>query len=418
MRVLIVSQYFWPEEFRINDLAVELSRRGHQVTVLTGIPNYPSGRPPQAFIDAPRAFARYGDIPVVRVPMLTRGSGRGLALALNYLSFAVSGVVAGLWRLRGVRFDCGLVFQTSPVTAALPMVALKGLTGTPMLMWVQDIWPDSLAAAGGVRSRAVLAAVGALTGFIYRRCHRVLIQSRAFEDKVRALAGDQARIDYLPNWADPALSSASRDVATAPEVEAGPGVFTILFAGNIGEAQDLETVVRAADLARDDPKLRWVIVGDGRAMAKARAAADQAGLGDRVTFLGRFPSARMPEFFRAADALLVSLKPDPLFALTIPSKVQSYMAAGRPILAMLDGEGRRVVDEAGAGLSVAAGDSAGLAAAARRLSAASPDDLRAMGQSGQAYARAQFDRDALVTRLERWMEQAARERGVSGGARG
>jgi colanic acid biosynthesis glycosyl transferase WcaI len=407
MRLLIVTQYFWPEEFRINDLALELARRGHEVTVLTGVPNYPSGKPPQAYVDDPSDFARYGDVLVLRVPMITRGSGGGLGLALNYLSFAASGVVLGLWRLRGRKFDCGFVFQTSPVTAALPMIAVKWLTGTPMLMWVQDIWPDSLAAAGGVRSPTVLGAVGALTAFIYRRCHRILIQSRAFDGKVRALAGEQARIDYLPNWADPALAGGLDGVDPAPEVEASPDRFTILFAGNVGEAQDLETVVRAADLSRDDPRLHWVIVGDGRALAGTRAAVEAAGLGDRVTFLGRFPAARMPEFFQVADALLVSLKPEPIFALTIPSKIQSYMAAGRPILAMLDGEGRRVVDEAGAGLSVAAGDAAGLAAAARCLSACSPDDLRAMGQAGFDYAGGQFDRDALVTRLEGWMAEAA-----------
>lgn len=410
MRLLIVTQYFWPEEFRINDLALELAQRGHEVTVLTGVPNYPGGKRPRAFIDNPSSFARYGEVQVLRVPMMTRGSGGGLSLALNYASFAVSGIVLGLWRLRGRKFDCGFVFQTSPVTAALPMIAFKWLTGTPMLMWVQDIWPDSLAAAGGVRSRTVLGAVGALTAFIYRRCHRILIQSRAFDGKVRALAGEGPRIDYLPNWADPAMAGWREGVAPTTEVAARPDLFTILFAGNVGEAQDLEAVVRAAELSRDDPRLRWVIVGDGRALASIRAAVKAAGLDERVSFLGRFPAARMPEFFQIADALLVSLKPEPIFALTIPSKIQSYMAAGRPILAMLDGEGRRVVDDAGAGLSVAAGDAAGLAAAARRLSASSPDDLRAMGQAGLAYARGQFDRDALVTRLEGWMAEAARER--------
>lgn len=410
MRLLIVTQYFWPEEFRINDLALELARRGHEVTVLTGVPDYPSGKPPQAYVDDPSAFARYGEVPVLRVPILTRGSGSGLDLARNYLSFAASGVVLGLWKLRGRKFDCGFVFQTSPVTAALPMIAVKLLTGTPMLMWVQDLWPDSLAGAGGVRSPIALGTVGALTAFIYRRCHRILIQSRSFEGKVRALAGERARIDYLPNWADPALAGGLDGVDPAPEVGASSDRFTILFAGNIGEAQDLAAVVSAADLSRDDSRLRWVIVGDGRALAGAKAAVEAAGLGDRVTFLGRFPAARMPEFFRAADALLVSLKPEPIYALTIPSKVQSYMAAGRPILAMLDGEGRRVVDEAGAGLSVSAGDAAGLAAAARQISAASRETLHAMGQAGLAYARGQFDRDALVVRLEAWMEEAARDR--------
>jgi len=410
MRLLIVTQYFWPEEFRINDLALELSRRGHEVTVLTGVPNYPWGKPPQAFVDDRSLFSRYGDVHVVRVPMLSRGTGGGLGLALNYASFAASGVLLGLWKLRGQKFDCGFVFQISPISSALPMVAVRWLTGTPMLLWVQDLWPESLAAAGGVRSPTVLGAVGRLTTFIYRRCHRILVQSRAFEAPVRERAGDGARIDYLPNWADPTLSGGLEGVDPAPEVPAGDDHFTILFAGNVGEAQDLETVVRAADLCRADPRMRWVIVGDGRALAGARLAVETAGLGDCVTFLGRFPAARMPEFFKAADALLVSLKPEAIFALIIPSRIQSYMSAGRPILAMLDGEGRRVVDEAGAGLTAAAGDANGLAAAALSLARSPANVLLEMGQAGRSYALSEFDRDALISRLEGWLEEAATAR--------
>lgn len=407
-RVLVVSQYFWPEEFRINDLVEQLVLRGHEVVVLTGLPNYPAGRVFEDYRADPTVYETYRGAKVVRVPLVPRGRGNALRLVLNYLSFAVSGSVVGWLKLRSHRFDAIFVFQTSPVTAALPAVLIRGLQGAPLMLWVQDLWPDTLRAVGAVRSSAIVDMVGALVEFIYRRSDIILIQSRAFAEKVMSRAGPGALVEYLPNWADASMVSVG-EVVRAPELAAYQSTFNIMFAGNLGEAQDLLGVVEAAGHCRDLEDLRWLIVGDGRARASIAAEITRRGLQDVVILLGRHPSARMPEFFAAADALLVSLKAEPIFAMTIPSKVQSYMATGRPVLGMLDGEGAAVIAEAGCGLAAGAGDSMGLAAKARELRALPAEARAKMGRAGKSYAMLHFDRDRLVDRVERWMEDLRRK---------
>ena len=199
--MLVVSQYFWPEVFRVNEVVTELVARGHEVTVLTGRPNYPDGRVFESYRRDPPAFARYAGATVIRVPLRPRGRG-SLQLALNYLSFVVWGLLLGPWRLRGRRFDSIFVFEISPITAALPALLLRRLKRAPVLMWVLDLWPDTLSAVGVVRSPRVLRWVGAMVSFIYRRCDLILAQSRAFFANIEHWSGDASRIRYFPAWAE------------------------------------------------------------------------------------------------------------------------------------------------------------------------------------------------------------------------
>lgn len=403
MRILIVSQYFWPENFRVNDLTEELSRRGHEVTVLTGQPNYPEGDIFPAYRADPAAFSRFGDVPVVRVPVIPRRQS-SIWLLLNYLSFAISASLLGVWKLRGRPFDAIFVFQTSPITAALPAILLRRLKRAPMLMWILDLWPDTLAAIGVVKSPRLLNLVGMLVRFVYKRCDRILVQSRAFTDKVAALAGGDGKIRYFPGWAE-SVFSGDGSVAAADELTPYAGDFKILFAGNIGEAQDFPAILDAAEATQDVPHLRWIVVGDGRAAAQVREEIARRGLQDTVVLLGRHPLDRMPAFFAGADALLVTLRSEPIWSMTIPGKVQSYLAAGKPLLAMLDGEGGRVVAGSGAGLVAPAGDGAALAKQVLQLIAMDPEKRVQMGRAGTAYGQREFDRDTLVDALEGWIQE-------------
>lgn len=404
MRLLIVSQYFWPETFRVNDLVTELVRRGHAVTVLTGLPNYPEGAIFPDFAREPGRYESYAGAEIVRVPIVPRGKS-SVQLVLNYLSFVATGLTLGAWRLRGRQFDAIFVFQTSPVTAALPALLLRRLKRAPVLMWVLDLWPESLAAVGVVRSPRVLDWVGKLVGFIYRRCDRVLVQSRAFVSNVQKYSGDTSRIRYFPGWAEAIFEGPLESIAPAPEVAAHAGTFNVLFAGNIGDAQDFPAILDAAATLRDEPNLRWLIVGDGRAADWVRAEIARRGLERNVVMLGRHPIERMPSFFRGASALLVSLKKDPIFAMTIPGKVQSYLATGLPIVAMLDGEGAAVIEQAGAGAVCAAGDSAGLAQCVRTLMGLSDTEHAAMGARARQYGEREFGRAGLMSALEGWARE-------------
>ena len=406
MHVLIVTQYFWPENFRINDLAQGLVKVGHHVTVLTGKPNYPSGQ----FFDGYSLWGRsremFAGIDVIRVPLVPRGDGSGFRLVLNYLSFALFASLLAPFRVRG-QFDVILVYEPSPVTVGLPALVLKRLKQTPILFWVQDLWPESLSATGAVRSKWVLDRVASLVLFIYKSCDLVLVQSRAFVDHISALGAEPEKIRYFPNSAEVLYRPVSRE--TVSRSGTLPDGFRVMFAGNVGAAQSFETILAAAETLRDRHMIHWIILGEGRQSAWVQEEVAKRGLDHCVHLLGQFPVESMPDWFAQADVLLVTLRKDPIFALTIPSKIQSYMACGRPILAALEGEGARVVKEACAGIVVPAEDATGLAEAVIHMSSMPSTERETMGQNGRRYFLKEFDRDTLLLRLDSWMKELGRE---------
>ncbi len=213
---------------------------------------------------------------------------------------------------------------------------------------------------------------------------------------------------YFPGWAEPLFRGDPGSVAAATEVEPYLETFNVLFAGNVGEAQDFPAIMDAAEALRERADIRWLIVGEGRAAEWVRGEITRRGLESRVIMLGRHPIERMPSFFRAAGALLVTLRRDPVFALTIPGKVQAYLASGLPLVGMLDGEGGRVLECSGAAVVCRAGDGLALAECVAQLAARSPEDRAAMGARGLAYSAQEFDRDRLLTQLEEWMGYVAR----------
>lgn len=401
MRILVISQYFWPENFRINDLVTEFAARGHDVTVLTGYPNYPSGAVFPEFKAAPESFARLGEVRVVRVPLLPRGQG-GLRLMLNYASFAVSATLLGAWRLSEEIYDVIFVFEPSPITVGLPTAFLRYLKRAPVAFWVLDLWPETLEAVGVVRSKTLLNTVGKLVSFIYNRCDLILAQSRSFIPQIFKYCRKDGNVQYFPSWSDAEFDFDKVDVA--PEVPEGTGHFDIMFAGNIGEAQDFPAIIEAATLLKENHTIRWLIVGDGRASEWVKSEIQKRGLEHRVLMLGRYPVERMPSFYKCADALLVSLRDEPIFSMTIPGKLQSYLAAGIPVLAMLNGEGADIVHKSGAGLACPAGNGAALAEAALNLSRMSAEDRRIMGARGIQLSKTEFDRDRLISKLLAWFD--------------
>lgn len=398
MHILVVTQYFWPENFRINDLALGLLERGHQVTVLTGVPNYPDG----SLFDGYGYFNKrqdYHGVKVVRVPLIPRGKSGGLRLALNYISFALTASIAGPFLCKG-EIDQIFVFEPSPITVGIPALILKTLKSAPVLFWVQDLWPESLSATGAVKSKIVLALVACLVKYIYRRCDRILVQAKSFYGSIQQQGGEKDRIFYFPNSAESIFTTPSSTSAYIPQLPEG---FKIMFAGNIGAAQDFETIIAAAESLQLYKDIHWIIVGDGRMRGWSEAEVRKRGLGNNFHFLGRYPLEAMPAFFSHADALLVTLKKEPIFALTIPSKIQSYLSCGRPVIAALDGEGANIIEEAGAGFTCPGGAPDALTQAVLKMYATPKPEREKMGAEGRAYYEANFDRDMLLDRLDVWM---------------
>ena len=402
MRLLVVTQYFWPENFRINDLVAELVNRGHQVTVLTGLPNYPEGKIFQDYSDNPQLYSNYKGADIVRVPMSTRGDG-GLRLILNYLTFAISASTFGLCKLHNRKFDAIFTCQLSPVTVGIPAVIIRAVKKVPMVFWILDLWPESLQAVGAVRSKILLHLVERLVTSIYDRCDLILVQSKSFIPAITKYTKKNQRVQYFPSWSDLIFNFENGEAAI--EVPVKKDCFTIVFTGNIGEAQDFPAILAAAERLKNFSNIRWIIVGDGRMAESVAAEIIARGLKDCVFLQGRFPVERMPSFIKHADALLVTLRNEPIFALTIPGKLQSYLASGKPILAMINGEGARVVNESGSGLTCSAGNSESLANAVLRLSAMSDEDRLDMGKKGLEYTKREFDRINLISRLELMLDQ-------------
>lgn len=401
MRVLIVSQYFWPENFRINDLAVYLAAKGHQVTVLTGLPNYPDGEVFKSYQSQPKAFDFLGEVEVVRVPLVPRGSG-SWGLVLNYLSFALTATVLGPWKLRGRNYDTVFVNQLSPVTVGLPGALLAWIKSAQMIMWVQDLWPDTLQAIGVVRSQRVLGWLKGLVSFIYSHCDLILAQSQSFIPAIRKLAPPTVAIQYLPSWAEDVFQNQGLSPELSiPECE---GAFDVMFAGNIGEAQDFPCILAAAEKLRQYPNIRWLIVGDGRMRQWLEKEIQVRGLTRHVFILGRFPVERMPDFYQRAHALLVTLQDKPIFNMTIPGKLQSYLAVGKPIVGAINGEGAALIRNAGAGYVCAAGDYHALASVVLALSRLSQTERDVMGNNGRRVSDLEFNRSVVLGKVEGFLK--------------
>jgi colanic acid biosynthesis glycosyl transferase WcaI len=403
LRILIVTQYFWPESFRINDLAVGLKTAGHEVEVLTGMPNYPGGALFPGYGCLQPATDCFEGIRVVRVPLVTRGRSKGLRLIVNYLSFAITAMLLGPLRFHG-RFDAVLIYEPSPITVGLPGLLMARIKKAPALLWIQDLWPDTLEAMGFSPEGLVVKLAGGLSNLIHRRCDRLLVQSKGFIPRLEDRGIAHSLIDYFPNWAESFYRPPSPENISADPMS-DIGGFRIVFAGNIGSAQSFETIVDAAVRLRDVPDIQWVVLGDGNRRDWLAAQIKVHGLEQRLHLLGQKPPETMPAYFAHADALLVTLRADPVFTLTIPSKIQSYLACAKPVVAAIDGEGAAVMRESGAGVVCAAEDGAALAEAVLKMYRMNPQERAACGIRGRQYYQDNFERGLLLNRLSGWIDQ-------------
>lgn len=394
MRIIIVTQYFWPENFRINDLAVGLKELGHEITVLTGMPNYPEGKFFEGYSGFIPSKEEYQGIKIIRVPLISRGNSKGMRLVLNYVSYALSACILGPLICRN-KYDLVFVSQYSPVFVGLPAIVLKKIKRIPLLMWIQDLWPESLSASGAVQSPTILSYVDTVVSYIYKQCDKILVQSKGFIESVENHDISRDKIIYWPNWAEKLYNS---DITTAhynDSLEKLPKGFRIMFAGNIGAAQDFQTIVEAAEKLKEFPDIQLIILGDGRMKTWVEEEIKNRSL-NNLHLLGRHPIDSMPAFFSKAHAMLVTLKREEIFALTIPGKVQSYMACAKPIIACLEGEGARVIKESAAGIVCDPEDSDSLVLAIRQMYQMKSEELSILGQNARKYYENNFERDRLI----------------------
>lgn len=396
MKILLVSQYFWPENFRINELSAGLVERGHEVTVLTGIPNYPSGKFYEGYGFFRNLRQNYSGAKVLRIPVIPRGRGGMFRLALNYLSFIFFAVFLSPLICRG-KFDL-IFFSLSPVAEGIPAVIMKKFKKASLIFWVQDLWPESLSAAGTFKNSSLHNLIRRIMAVIYSSCDKILVQSRAFVPFVANMGVNKEIILYFPNFAEDFYIPIDLDVA-ALERESLPSGFIVMFAGNIGASQDFETIISAAEKLREHKDIYWVILGDGRMRRWVGEEIMSRNLNSQFSLLGKYPSEEMPRYFARADVMLVSLKNEEIFKYTIPSKVQSYLACAKPVIASLDGEGAKIIEESGAGFSCLPESPDMLAQLVLKMYHMERSKRIAMGLRGREYFKRNFERTLLVNQL-------------------
>ncbi len=415
MRILLVSQYFYPESFIINDLVKCLAECGHTIELLTTKPNYPDG----IVFDGYKAGGYVNEsflehIVVHRIPIFPRGKGVFRRL-LNYLSFILSGIFYFHRCVKEKEFDVIFVFVPSPITSVIPAIYLKKRLKLPLAVWVQDLWPETLSATGFVKNRWILRVMGRIVRWIYAQTDMLLIQSEAFREPMLQYTTEEKIIYYPNSYLDASAECVQKVILPKPLLHELERNFCLIFAGNLGTAQSLETLVEAAVRVKHLVDCRLVLVGSG---SMSQWVQDQILAKDlnNLILAGRFSATTMPAIFSLAKGLLVTLKQDEIFTHIIPSKIQAYLAAGKPILAALDGEGAQIIEKAGAGFSSPAEDAIALAQNIERLYAMPLEDRELLGASGRAYFLQHFEMmrqsKCLIDILENTVNDTYKQYGV------
>lgn len=401
MRILFVSQFFYPENFRINDLAFELVKRGHEVTVLTGQPNYPKGEFYEGYGNFKKQHEIVNGVDIHRVLTIPRKTGK-LMLCLNYISFIVMGGLRAKF-MKNKNFDVIYAFGTSPITQVIPAIAMKKRSGAKVIVNVQDLWPDNVTAITGLKNKILLKLLDKLVDSIYNSCDVILGTSRSFVSAIKSRPGlkEKRKVGYWPQYAVVNKSEEKRP-DLLPE-----GVFHIVFTGNVGEGQGLDMVVEAAKILkkREIQGLCFDIVGDGRARVSLEDKVREMELMEYVRFHGSFPENEVPGILNSAGAALLILNDSPIFEKTIPAKLQTYLACGCPILGYVQGESKKLIVNNELGICETHGLAEGLSEAAVKMMSLKEEELKRFSDNALRISKEEFNKDKLIDKLLWFMER-------------
>lgn len=392
MKMLVVCQYYYPEPLRITDICEEFARRGHEVTVLTGLPNYPDGNVPNEYRKFKKRFETIEGVTVKRSFEIGRGNST-LGLIFNYLSFMISGSIKALFLKE--EYDVVFVYQLSPVIMAIPAFMYKLRHDKKILLYCLDLWPGSLVAKGVSSNNPIYKIMHRVSKFIYTHVDRISVTSNEFKSYLDRIIGiDPDEVVYLPQYAED-LFSESEEYEN--EIMINKGKFNFLFAGNVGVLQSIETIILAANELKSNDSIKIHIVGSGSVLEKAKNMANEFEL-DNVIFYGRRPVEEMPQFYNEADAMILTLIKDDVISCTLPGKVQSYLAAGKAIVGSIDGEGFRLVEEVNCGYVCKAEDHKAFASVIEQFTQAS--NRIEMEENARKHYQSNFTKKIHFERLE------------------
>ncbi|MGM1056991.1 MAG: glycosyltransferase family 4 protein [Bacteroidota bacterium] len=397
MKILIVSQYFWPENFKINDLCSELVKLGHDVTVITGKPNYPKGKFFQGYGFFSPLKDDFNGVEVFRLPVIPRGNGSGLMLSLNYLSFVFFGCLFSLFHKK--KYDFSFTFGVSPITSALPAVIHRIFYKTKMVLWVQDLWPESVEVTIKLKSIILKKALISLVKFIYKQSDKIFISSQSMEKSIleKLESDEMKKISYLPNWAEDIYLE--NNIKKNKYSSLMPKGFKIMFAGNIGWAQDFPSIVKAAQLLKKNGDIKFIILGDGSEKDYLLKQIKEFDLGETIYYLGSYPLEEMANFYFHADMMLLTLRDELIYSYTVPSKLQGYLAAKKPVAAMVNGETAEIIKKSKCGVVVDAGDTSAFVKELLKSSKMPASLIYKMEQNGFEYYKKTFTKEIVINSI-------------------
>lgn len=395
--ILVISQYFYPEQFRINDICAEWVKRGYKVTVITGIPNYPQGKYYKGYGLLKKRKETYKGVYIKRIPLIPRGKS-SIMLSLNYLSFVISGFI---WKtVTRIKADYVFIFEVSPMTQALPGVWYAKKRKIPCYLYVQDLWPENVEIVTGITNKIIIKTIGKMVDYIYKRCSKIFATSNSFVDSIEQRGVPIEKIEYWPQYAEDFYKPLEKK--SMLEIS-DDNTFNIIFAGNIGNAQGLDILPKTAELLKRknlNRKVRFNIVGDGRYKEELVELVNTRNVADMFNFIPKQPGLKIPRFIAANHAAFLCFTANPLFARTIPAKLQSYMACGIPIIASADGETKEIINKANAGFCSPAGDCKKLSVNIIELMNKPQEQLQQLGQNSRKYYDDNFNKKELLSRMD------------------
>ncbi len=397
MRALIISQFFWPENFKINDIVSYFESRNIESVVLTSYPHYPNKKKYRSFFNNKKELEYYGKTRIFRVPVISRGD-TNVGLIFNYISFVVTSLVFGIWKIRNEKFDFIFIFQTSPATVVIPALFISMIKRKPIFMWVLDLWPETLVSMKVISNKFLIKLISAFMKKVYERCEIVLCQSRSITKIINDLSFKKNAI-FFPSWSEKIFYE--KKTKTLDRFDYDQNKFNIFFTGNIGKAQDFKTLIEALKIVKFQRiDLQIHIIGDGRRLEWLKNQAKINDLNLLIKFHGSYPVEYMPFFFEKADALFVSLVPGGVFSITIPAKIQTYLLSKKPILGVVEGEPLKIINDSKCGFASKAGEPEALVKNIQSLMNLSEKEKEEMGENGYNYSLENFSRIKLLKGLE------------------
>lgn len=411
--ILLISQYFYPETFRVNDMAVEWVKRGYKVTVLTGIPNYPMGRFFDGYDYRHKRKEIWNGVNIVRIPLIPRGNSsnkllNAAGMAANYLSFVVSG---RRWiKHTNLRADLVFTVEVSPMTQALIGVWYGKKYHVPVYLYVQDLWPENVQTVTGIHNKALIGPIDKMVDKIYRETDMIFTTSPSFVKAIvnRKIPVDSKKVHYWPQYAEEFYEPLERQAVES--IDEQDKSFKIAFTGNIGTAQGLDVLPKTAELLGEDADVKFIVVGDGRYQPEFERQIDNLGVREKFIIIPRIPAEQIPKILSACDAGFISFNKTSLWEMTIPAKLQSYMACGKAIIASASGETKRVIEEAGCGLCCEIGDAKALEKGIRELIKA---DSEEMGKKARIYFEKHYEKKKLMDEMDKYIRGEKRSERAS-----